>query len=233
MIMDFSAFCVRALTKIILSRVLRSDLERQHFLLLRENQILKRRFARRILFRPLDRHFLIAVGMYSRKLLNRISIVQPETVISWHRKLVLKYWHASNKIGRPHISDEVTQLIVEMKRANRRGGMQRIHGELKKLKITVSKRTIGRVLRAHGFSPLGNKGIGWFNFLRSHRSRIFASDFFEVPTLLLDQLHVFFVIDVKTREIIHWAVTKKPHAEWVTTCIHLLLGLRNPRIFFV
>lgn len=224
MILEFSAFCVRAITKIILMRLLKTDLERQYFLVLRENQILRRRTGKRILFHAFDRHFLIAVASYSRKLLNRISIVQPETVVAWHRKFVLKHWHASEKSGRPPVSEDVVQLVLEMKKANRRWGMQRIHGELKKLKIDVSKRTIGRILKNHGFTPFGNKGIGWFNFLRSQKSRIYASDFFEVPTLLFDQLHVLFVIDVKTQEIVHWAVAKKPNSEWMRNQVTALFS---------
>lgn len=57
--------------------------------------------------------------------------------------------------------------------------------------------------------------MSWLKFMRLHRDRIFACDFFTVSTLLVQELHVFFLMDLKNRSIVHWSVVKDPTGEWL------------------
>lgn len=175
MIFENSVSLVRSLLHIVLSRILKTDLERHYFLLLRENEILKRKNPRPRL-RQSDRLFFAALSDVSRSLAAKVRIVQPETILIWHRKLSRGIWarYRALQPGRPTISEEARNLILEMKRLNPRWGMLRISGELKKLKIRVSKRTVARVLRKSGHSPGRRKraGVGWFTFLKNQSKRI-------------------------------------------------------------
>ena len=86
----------------------------------------------------------------------------------------------------------------------------RIHGELKKLGITVSERTVSRILRSIKRPPLQT----WKTFLQNHIGEIVAIDFFTVPTIQLRVLFVFLVIAHRRRKILHFGVTEHPTAEW-------------------
>lgn len=86
----------------------------------------------------------------------------------------------------------------------------RIHGELQKLGIEVSERTVSRVLRTTKRPP----SQSWKTFLRNHIGEIVAIDFFTVPTISLRVLFVFLVIEHQRRRILHFAVTEHPTAEW-------------------
>jgi hypothetical protein len=91
-------------------------------------------------------------------------LVQPETLLLWHRKLFRLFWKHTSKTHsrRSRLSAETISLIIEMAANNRLWGAERIRGELLKLDIRVSKRTIRRnklVHRKFGIphhSPLEN-----------------------------------------------------------------------------
>ena len=92
-------------------------------------------------------------------------------------------------------------------------GALRIHGELQKLGFNVSERTVSRYLRIHRRRPEHRQS--WRTFLRNHREVIVAMDFFIVPTANFRILYVWFAIQHRRREIVHWNVTEKPTAAWV------------------
>jgi len=75
-----------------------------------------------------------------------LLIVRPETLLRWHRKGWRLYWtwRSRVRIGRPHLPAEVKDLIAQMSRDNRLWGTERIRGELLKLGIVVSNRSIRR-----------------------------------------------------------------------------------------
>src|SRR5437763_1699569 len=93
----------RIVVRIILMRILKSDLERELLLVLKENQLLKqRRKRKRVVVTEVDRHFYLGVLNYSRRLLRLLVVIRPETVLSWHRCLVQRKWNYGNrKRGRP------------------------------------------------------------------------------------------------------------------------------------
>jgi hypothetical protein len=83
----------------------------------------------------------------------------------------------------------------------------RIHGELKMLGITISERTVSRILRSVPRPPSQT----WKTFLRNHLGQIVSVDFFTVPTIRLRVLFVFLVLEHRRREVLHFNVTRTPH----------------------
>jgi putative transposase len=92
-------------------------------------------------------------------------------------------------------------------------GAPKIHGELQKLGLSVSERTVARYLRR--ILRRGDPGKRWLTFLHNHRDVIVAFDFFTVPTVTFQFLYCFFVIEHGRRKILHFNVTRHPTAEWV------------------
>ncbi|MFI5395883.1 MAG: integrase core domain-containing protein [Candidatus Binatia bacterium] len=95
-----------------------------------------------------------------------------------------------------------------------RGTAPRIHGELLKLGVRVSERTVSRYVRAS--RPRRPPGASWKTFLDNHREVLAAMDFFTVPTLSLRLLYVLLVIQHDRRKVLHVNVTAHPTAAWVT-----------------
>jgi putative transposase len=94
---------------------------------------------------------------------------------------------------------------------NRLWGQKRIQAELARLGFQVSARTVAKYMR--GCRRRGPTGA-WREFLKRHASNMWACNFFCVPTVLFQTLHVFFVIRLANREIFHVAVTRHPTADW-------------------
>jgi len=99
-------------------------------------------------------------------------MVQPETVLRWHRKGWRLYWSwkSGSRLGRPRLSREVKDLIARISRENRLWGAERIRGELLKLGIVVSNRSIRRH-RWRKPTPAGSQS--WRTFL-SNELKSFA-----------------------------------------------------------
>ena len=76
-------------------------------------------------------------------------LVQPETLLRWHREFFRVFWKHKSKAHarKPKLSPETISLIQEMATNNRLWGAERIRGELLKLNIRVSKRTIQKYMR--------------------------------------------------------------------------------------
>ena len=142
-------------------------------------------------------------------------MVQPETVIRWHREAWKRYWtwrsqHRSP--GRPRIAPELRELIIRMARENPLWGAQRIRGELLGLGYEVGRETVRRYMHAARRRPPSQT---WQTFLKNHAPDIWACDFFTVPTLSFRTLYVFFFIEQGKRKLVHVNVTAHPTAEWV------------------
>jgi hypothetical protein len=87
---------------------------------------------------------------------------------------------------------------------NANWGAPKIHGELLKLGLAVSERSVARYLRR--IPRRGDPGKHWLAFLQNHREVIVAFDFFTVPTLTFRLLYCFFVIEHGRRRILHFNV---------------------------
>ena len=123
-----------------------------------------------------------------------IVIVQPDTVVRWHRSGWRRYWSwrggRRSRPGRPVIDPELQTLIRRMTRENPRWGHLRVLGELRKLGFQVSLQTVRRYRDAvpRPSSP------SWHSFLSNHRPQLWACDFFTVQTVTFRTLFVFFII---------------------------------------
>jgi putative transposase len=91
-------------------------------------------------------------------------------------------------------------------------GAERIRGEFLKLGIHISKRTIQKYMR-HARTPR-RVGQTWATFLRNHAKDMWACDFLQVPDLFFRSLFAFFIIDMRSRKVIHVGVTRSPTDAW-------------------
>ena len=145
--------------------------------------------------RGLDRLFWVMARRLWSRWKQALMYVTPETVARWHRSWFRLYWglsRHSNALGRKRITKQVRDLIFQMVAENHTWGAPHIHGELLKLGLDVSERTISRSMQRAPKNP--ELARCWKAFLHNHREAIAAMDFFTVPTLTFGVLHCFFVI---------------------------------------
>src|SRR5207245_6004139 len=142
-----------------------------------------------------------------------MSIVRPETVVRWHRKGFTGYWRWKSRSpgGRPRIAREVRDLIRRMSFENSLWGATKIHGELLKLGIKVAQSTVSVYMVPRRDRPLQT----WKTFLRNHMEGIASIDLFVVPTIAFQQLFAFLVLGHGRRQLLWFAVTRNPTAEWL------------------
>jgi putative transposase len=165
-----------------------------------------------------DRVFWVVLRRFWPGWKRALVIVQPETVVAWHRAGFKLYWtwrsRHKARAGRKCVSKETRELIFRMVAENPSWGAPRIHGELEMLGFDLSERTVSRWMRKAPRNPEPTKQ--WKAFLNNHREVIAAMDFFTVPTLTFDVLYCFFVIAHNRRRILHFNVTRHPTSEWVS-----------------
>jgi len=151
-----------------------------------------------------------------------VSIVKPETILAWQRRLERRKWHYSARHrrgpGRPRTPGEIEALVCRLARENT-WGYQRIHGELLKLGITRSKGCIAHILRRNGLPPSPQRqGLTWQQFLSRHAEVMLCADLFtkEVWTFCgLRTAYVLFVLHLGTRRIVLAEATFCPHGQWM------------------
>ena len=143
-----------------------------------------------------------------------LVVVQPQTLVRWHRQGFRLFWRWKSRPGRPPIPIELRQLIREMAMSNPSWGEERSANELLlKLGIRVSSRTVRKYMQLHPWEqPRGDQR--WSTFVRNHASAILACDFCVVVTATFRLLYVFIVIEHQTRRIVHCNVTAHPTAAW-------------------
>jgi hypothetical protein len=168
----------------------RTDTALEVLALRQQVAVLKRRRPRPPLS-PLDRLFWVALQDIWARWRQVLVIVQPDTVIGWHRAGFRLYWRwrSQPRGGRPRITAEIRVLIRRLAQENRDWGAPKIHGELQKLGFVVSERTVARYLRS--IQRRGDPGKRWLAFLRNHREAIVALEFFTVPPAAFRVLYCF------------------------------------------
>ena len=159
-----------------------------------------------------DRIFWVLLSRLWTNWRHSLQLVQPETVVRWHRDGFRRYWawKSRRRAGRPAISTEVRDLIRRMSRANPLWGAPRIHGELLKLGLTVSEATVSKYM----VRPRRPPSQVWRAFLKNHARELIALDFFTVPTATFRVLFVFVVLSHGRRRLVHFNVTEHPTADW-------------------
>src|SRR5215472_5881602 len=182
--------------------------------LLRQQLIILRRQVKRPACTKTDRMLLVLLVRMVRTWKQALFIVQPQTLLQWHRQGFKLYWKYKSRAtpAKPKISEETIALIKEMASNNRLWGAERIRGELLKLGIHVCKRTIQKYMRPMRTArPQGQK---WSTFLHTHAEQIWACDFLPVTDLLFRSLFAFFIIELQSRRVIHVGVTRCPTDAW-------------------
>jgi hypothetical protein len=158
---------------------------------------------------------LLLVWLYRLypSLLDGIIIVQPETVIRWHRRGFRAYWRWKSRQvgGRPRVDSEIRALIRRMSRENPLWGAPRIHGELLMLGIEVAESTVGRYMVRRRRPP----SQGWKTSLRNHTAGIASLDLFVVRTISFKLLYGLVILRHARRRLVTISVTSNPTAEWI------------------
>ncbi len=188
----------------------RRDLALENLALRQQLAVYKERHPRPRLT-DADRQFWVLLSRIWRGWRATLHIVQPDTVVRWHRQGFRCYWRwNSRKCGRPAIDPETIQLIHRMCRANPLWGAPRIHGELLKLGIVVCETTVAKYM----IKRRGPPSQAWKTFLENHLSETIALDFFTVPTATFKVLFVLVILSHDRRRILHMNVTERPTAVW-------------------
>ena len=183
--------------------------------LLRQQLIMLKRQVKRPACTKTDRILLVLLARAVRTWKQALFLVQPETLLRWHRELFRLYWKRRSKASshKPKVAAETIALIREMATENRLWGAERIRGELLKLGMHVCKRTIQKYMRNVRTPQPG--GQRWATFLHHHAAQIWACDFLQVTDLFFRPLFAFFIIELKSRRVIHVGVTRSPTDPWV------------------
>jgi putative transposase len=146
-----------------------------------------------------------------------LVIVQPATLIRWHRQGFRLFWRWTSRPGRPPIPADLRALIRRMARENPTWGEERIANELElKLGLRVSPRTVRKYLPKHLDHGRGKRAPSqhWQTFVRNHAQAIIACDFCVVVTATFRLLYVFVLMEHASRRLLHVNVTAHPTAAW-------------------
>ncbi len=152
-----------------------------------------------------------------RLVLLALLLVQPETLLRWHRQGFRLVWRARSRGAskRPQVPAETVATIKRLAAENRLWGAERIRGELLKLGIRVGTRTVQRHMRAARPPRPGGSGQTWATFLRNHAHETWACDFVPVVDLGFQSLFAFFVVELGSRRVVHAGTTRHSTDAWV------------------
>src|ERR1051326_9630997 len=169
--------------------------------LVTENRILRDQLKGRVRLSDGERMALAEIGQkLGKQALEEVaSIVKPDTILAWHRKLVAQKFDGSAQRktpGRPVLDQEIEALIVRMAQENRSWGYDRIVGALANLGLTVSAQTVGNILKRHGLPPAPERKTTttWKEFIRTHMDVLVATDFFTAEVWTLGGLVTYYVL---------------------------------------
>jgi putative transposase len=197
-----------------------SDLTRSRAELLTENALLRqqlivlRRCAKRPKIRRHERGFMVALAALTRTWRDAVLLVQPETILRWHRAGFRLFWRKKSRTAhaRARLALATIALIKRMALENRLWGAERIRGELLNLGIRASKRTIQKYMRlARGPQPWGQS---WATFLKNHGSQVWACDFLQTYDVFFRPIFAFFIVELGSRRVVHVGVTRSPTSAW-------------------
>jgi putative transposase len=194
--------------------------------LVEENRVLREQIGdRRLRFTDDQRRRLAAKAkVVGRKCLSEIAtLVTPETLLSWHRKLIAQKYDGSSKRepGRPRILANAEALILRMARENRDWGYRRLQGALRNLGYDYAKSTVANILKKHGVEPAPERSrkTTWKEFLNRHWEQLVATDFFTIEVWTpkgLQRFVVLFFLELSTRRVEVAGIASMPNGLWMT-----------------
>ncbi len=170
------------------------------------------------------RRLAVKAKKLGRKVLSEVaSLVTPDTLLAWHRKLIARKYEGSPRRGpgRPRVMEQIRRLVVRLAQENSTWGYTRIRGVLANLGHQVGRSTIARTLKAHGLEPAPERRrkTSWQQFLQAHWEVLAAADFFTVEVWTgrgLVRLVVLFVIELSTRRVEIAGICTQPDGAWLT-----------------
>src|SRR3954464_6081873 len=191
-----------------------------------ENRILREQLGgRRVRFNDDQRRRLAvrAKGLGRKLLAQAASLVTPDTLMAWHRKLIAEKYDGHNQRGpgRPRTRKEREDLVLRMAEENRIWGYRRIQGAIANLGYEMARSTIADILRRHGIEPAPQRSrkTTWKEFLTQHWQLIAAADFFTVEVWTargLKRFLVLFFMDLSTRRVEIAGIASKANGLWMT-----------------
>lgn len=197
----------------------------------RQLNVLHRQSPKRPTFSALDRLIFIVLFRIAPGVRNILKIVEPETVVRWHRSSFRQFWRwkSRSRRGRPQVPSDVRQLIREMSLANPLWGAPRIHGELLRLGIEIDQTSVAKYMAKRRKRP----SQGWRTFLRNHADGVAAIDLFVVPTLTFSLLYGLLIMRHDRRRILWLGVTAYPTAEWIPRQLDEACGWEETPIYLI
>src|SRR5262249_41588344 len=165
-----------------------------------------------------------------------LVVVQPATLLRWHREGFRLFWRWKSQRGRPPLPTNVQALIRQMARENPTWGQERIANELLlKLGLRVSPRTVRKYLPQRQPPGPGKRMLSqrWVTFVRNHARAIVACDFCVVVTATFRLLYVFVVMEHATRRILHVNATAYPTAHWTLQQLREAIPSDHPYRFLI
>src|SRR5262249_51438705 len=196
-----------------------------------ENRVLREMLgARRLRFTDAQRKRLAIRGKALGRALLRgvVTLVTPDTILDWHRRLVAKKWtYAGGAHGNAEVLKAITKHLVRMARENPTWCYDRLQGALKNLGHTVCPNTIKKILRRNGIQPAPDRGrrTPWKTFLKTHARSIFAADFFTTEVWTMRGLvthYTLFVIHHATRAVRIVGTTAHPGETFMSQIARLM-----------
>ena len=204
------------LLSVILSRLnIISYLALENIALRQQLAVLKRG-SRKPKIRNRDRLFWVLLSRFWGDWKKVLIIVEPATVIKWHRKGFKLFWRfksRSKSFGRPPVCKEIRDLVKKITLSNPLWGAPRIHGELLKLGIEISERSVSNLIRSLRRRPPSQT---WKTFLKNHTHSTVSIDFFTIPTATFKILFVLVILNHDRRKVLHFNITSNPTAEWTS-----------------
>ena len=190
-----------------------------------ENRLLRKQLKGCVRLTDGERKTLADIGQQLGKqaLKEVATIVKPDTILGWHRRLAAQKFDGSPQRqppGRPPIAPELEALVVRMARENHSWGYDWIVGALANLGYTVSDQTVGNILKRHGIvpAPARKTTTTWQEFIRAHLDVLIATDFFTAEIWTLSGLvtyDVLFFIHLGSRKVHVAGVTLHPTQAWM------------------
>lgn len=190
-----------------------------------ENRVLREHLkGKRIRFTDKQRRRLaVKAKKLGRKVLHALeTIVTPDTLLRWHRRLIAKKYDSSQKRrpGRKPVMTKIRSLAVLFALENRSWGYTRIQGALKNLGYKVGRGTVANILAQNGIDPAPkrDKTLSWDQFLQAHWESLAATDFFTIEIWTRGRLirHlVLFVMDLSTRRVTIAGIAPDPDGQWM------------------
>src|SRR6266545_4616359 len=214
--LSFAYWVVRRLFELLILFGRSERAKELEILMLRhELQVLRRQVGRPRL-RSADRVLLAAFGQLLPRG-RRSFLVQPATLLRWHRDLVRRRWsYPGRRPGRPPLVGQTQQLILRLAAENPSWGYKRIQGELVALGMPLSASSVWNVLHRHGIDPASRRAsASWREFLRQQAAAMVECDFFTVETLRLRRFYVLFFIELSRRRVYLAGITANPDGAWV------------------